>query len=408
MPNPQPFAVRDQQATHVVIELFGGDNNLNDFVIEDLREMIAGNTGPIAVLALADFADQGAVVIELSPRTGNRVIASLGEIDTGDPTALTEFLSRALVSYPNAAHRAIGFWDHGSGVFDEFDPQGRSLTRTLSQPARWARGRARAARKLFVKRASAAVPSLRAMLHDDTNGGLLTNREAGRVLSDAFQLAQLDRVDMIFSDTCLNGMIEVLAELERFADVIVGSEDLEPGDGWDYALWFERTSAAPPSTATEWAASAVDSFGDSYAPRVGEHPVTLAAYRTGSSLIDDVGRLTQALENKGEPGFFLVDRARGKAQSFARRDTYDLADFVTHLRAIAEDQAIERACDTVTAALETSRVASVAHGAQVANARGLAIWIPSSRYALDDVKATYAELAFAARTGWLEYLSRHR
>ena len=56
MAKPEPFAVRDRDATHVVIELFGGDNNLSDFVIEDLREMIAGNTGSLAVLVVADFA----------------------------------------------------------------------------------------------------------------------------------------------------------------------------------------------------------------------------------------------------------------------------------------------------------------------------------------------------------------
>jgi hypothetical protein len=408
MATPEPFKVRDQSATHVVIELFGGDNNLSDFVIEDLREMIAGNTGSLAVIAVADFASQGAAVVELSPRTGNRVIEQLGEINTGDPATLTSFLARALASYPNAARRAIGFWDHGSGVFDEYDPQARGIGRTLSQPARWARGRSRAARKLFVRRSAAAIPGLRAMLHDDTNGGLLTNREAGKVLADAFQQAAVASVDLIFSDTCLNGMIEVLTELAPFADVIVGSEDLEPGDGWDYALWFERLSASPPADAGAWGKLAVESFGDSYASRVGEHPVTLAAYRTKNGLAEGIKALVAALSAKGAAGFELVDRARGKAQSFARRDTYDLADFIAELRKASHDAALARACDGVAGELETARVASVAHGAQVKRAQGLAIWIPSNRYALEDVQATYQDLAFASKTGWLDYLSSYR
>jgi hypothetical protein len=406
------YDVLDTQADHVVIEVFGGDNNLNDFVMEDMREMMAGNTGSdakVVVLALADFATDGASVVELSPRTGNRVVEPEGEINTGDPDTLIEFFSRAINSYPNAQRRAIGFWDHGSGVFDEFDPQVRSATRALARPARSARGRSRAARKLFVKRSSVNEPKIRAMLHDDTNGGLLTNKEAGRVLAETFQLTDgVSRVDMIFSDTCLNGMIEVLAELGPYADFVVGSEDLEPGDGWDYALWFQRITTQRPADTAAWARSAVEAFGDSYRDRTTLHPVTLGAYRTQTKLLGAVADLVRALVDTGENGFVPVDRARGKAQAFARRDTYDLADFTTHLAGFADDARVKQSCKSVQSSLEEARVAAVKHGDQVANAQGLAIWIPSTRYALTEVKETYQELAFEKQTGWLQYLEKYR
>ena len=64
------------------------------------------------------------------------------------------------------------------------------------------------------------------MLHDDTNGGVLTNYEAHGVLKAAFSRAGMEgkKVDLIFSDTCLNGMIEVLEQFKEFAEVVVGSE----------------------------------------------------------------------------------------------------------------------------------------------------------------------------------------
>ena len=75
-----------------------------------------------------------------------------------------------------------------------------------------------------------ANPSARAMLHDDTNGGVLTNLEAEGVLKAAFKRAGMTgKVDLIFSDTCLNGMIEVAEQLKDYATCIVGSEELEPG-----------------------------------------------------------------------------------------------------------------------------------------------------------------------------------
>jgi hypothetical protein len=207
----QPYPVRDREVTHAIIEIFGGDNNLNDFVVEDMQEMAAGNRGPFAVLALADYADRGGVVVELSPRAGNRVLEELGEIDTGDPETLATFLARALVTYGPGVKKAIGFWDHGSGVFDEEDPRETILERRLGSLPRHRRPRSRPARALFGRPARlAAAAGLRAMLHDDTSGGVLTNLEAGSVLKAAFARAGMAgrKVDLIFSDTCLNGIIQ--------------------------------------------------------------------------------------------------------------------------------------------------------------------------------------------------------
>ena len=54
----RPFSVSGTDATHVIIELFGGDNNLSDYVMEDLQEMAAGNRGSFAVIGLVDLAGE--------------------------------------------------------------------------------------------------------------------------------------------------------------------------------------------------------------------------------------------------------------------------------------------------------------------------------------------------------------
>jgi Clostripain family len=115
----------------------------------------------------------------------------------------------------------------------------------LRATPRHRRSRSLPARRLFISRGMlAANPRLRAMLHDDTNGGVLTNREAYGVLKAAFSRSHYaEPVDLIFSDTCLNGMVEVLDQFKEFATVVIGSEDLEPGDGWEYYEWFRLMSA---------------------------------------------------------------------------------------------------------------------------------------------------------------------
>jgi len=401
----QPFPVRDPDVTHVVIELFGGDNNLSSYVLEDLQEMAAGNSGRIATLALADFEDRPAQVIELSPEAGRRVIASLGEVDTGDPETLATFIARALVSYPAAAHKALGFWDHGTGVFDEDDPNEVSLDRALRRVARRSRSRSFPARRLFVARSRlAANPRLRAMLHDDTDGGVLTNYEAYGVVKAAFQRAGVAGVDMIFSDTCLNGMVEVLEQFKDFTDVVVGSEDLEPGDGWDYERLFRAMSEGPPVDGVEWGRMAVQAYEDGYRNRPNQHPCTLGAFRSQHGITAAFEGLVAALRPEGRRGFAWVQEARAFSQSFDRRDTYDVKDFATRLLGIGETAAVRDACGALAASVDEARIHATALGDDVQDAHGLAFWLPSNRTAFRRVAGTYAKLRFDQATGWSSYL----
>ena len=411
MATPIPIPIDLSNVTHVVIELFGGDNNLNAYVIEDLQEMAAGNRGSFAVIALSDFEDGEAKVMALTPSTGLHVVESLGEIDTGDPETLASFLARSLVTAKKVPHKAIGFWDHGSGVFDEDDPNETYLERRLRAVPRHRRSRSVPARRLFVSPSKlAAEPRLRAMLHDDTNGGVLTNYEAHGVLKAAFSRAGMEgkKVDLIFSDTCLNGMIEVLEQFKEFAEVVVGSEDLEPGDGWEYTEWFGLMSDSPPADAVQWARQAVQGFEAGYTNRPDQFPCTLAAFRTDNKLTDAMKGLVEVLGPHAGQGMNWLKLAVLDSQSFARRDTFDIRDFAEKLKATATAGDVQASCDRIIGAFDESRVYSAALGPAVQNSHGLAFWYPTSNYSFASVKETYAKLYFDQRTGWSTYLSKYR
>ena len=402
---PEPYAVADRDVSHAVIEIFAGDNNLSQFVLEDMKEILAGMSRPFSVLAMADFVDTEAAVIELSPDGGGRVLDHLGEIDTGDPQTLADFLSRALVSYSPSTRKAIGFWDHGSGVFDEYDPNEVSLERRLRSYPRYRRSRSVSARRLFISRGRLfSDVRTRAMLHDDTNGGVLTNHEAYGVLQQAFDRSGSDPVDIIFSDTCLNGMIEVLAQFNEFAETVVGSEDLEPGDGWDYYEWFHTMSQAPPRTAEEWSKQAVEAFERGYKRRPAAHPCTLGAFRSDQRISSVFKDLILACDDHGKTGFDWLREARDYSQSFARHDTYDIRDFVGNLHIVATDARVQELCEELTRAFDEARIHSTALGEEVKNAQGLAFWFPSNRYAYRQVVDTYRKLRFDKDTDWSDYL----
>ena len=108
------FPVLAGDADLAVIMMFGGDNNLSHYIQDDLHEMAAGLGRNTAAIALIDYANAPASVVEVTAADGIRELEGWGEIDTGDPAVLQRFLTRALASYPRA-RKAIGFWDHGPG-----------------------------------------------------------------------------------------------------------------------------------------------------------------------------------------------------------------------------------------------------------------------------------------------------
>ena len=203
------------------------------------------------------------------------------------------------------------------------------------------------------------------MLIDTTSGGMLTNAEASGVLRAAFERSgQTRRFDLIFSDTCLNGMVEVLDEFEPFAGVIVGSEELEPGAGWDYERFFRAMSDAPPTTPEAWGRQAVDAYGEAYTNRPNLFPCTLAAFRARNKIASIFADLVAALVPLGHAGWMTLLDTRFGAQCFAQRDTYDIRDFATRLvgRAGAE---VDAACTRLVAEVDRACVRNVALGTDV-------------------------------------------
>jgi hypothetical protein len=407
MTDVEPFAVTDPKVSHVIIELFGGDNNLSKFVKQDLQEMAAGNHGSIAMIGLADYRNAGGQVIELSPSAGLRVVEQLGEIDTGDPETLADFLARAMVSFPDVPHRGLGFWDHGSGVFDEKDEHEIILDSAVRGVSRNARGPARPARRLFIPHQKVVSDEgTRAMLNDETSGGILTNVEASAVMRVAFERAGSPApFDILFSDTCLNGMVEVTEQFREFATVIVGSEELEPGAGWDSERFYRAMSDEPPATPEAWGTQAVDAFGRAYQDHPNLFPCTLAAFRSVNAITDAFAALVAALQPLGHAGWEKLLGVRSKCQPFGRRDSYDIRDFAANLKGVL-GAAVDDPARKLIAAVDEACVRNVALGSKVDKASGLAFWFPSDSRWFGDTAGTYRELDFDKAVGWASYLSR--
>ncbi|MGR0480875.1 MAG: clostripain-related cysteine peptidase [Candidatus Electronema sp. V4] len=407
---PKPFDVTKKNPTHVVIEMFGGDNNLDEFVDKDMQEMLEGMSEDMSALCLVDYygKEKPAQVFELTKQGQKKSLEDWKEINTGDPKILGEFLSRALATYSSDTKIAIGFWDHGTGIFDEQDPEKKKGKLREMKDSRSTRIKfLRPARSSFLT--GNLTRGQKAMLHDETDNGLLTNREAGRMLASALNGR---KVSMIFSDTCLNGMVEVTHEFAKHAEVIVASEDLEPGDGWDYKRWFGKMAAAPPVDSASWAKQAVDAFGETYEKEDDLHPCTLGAFKTDNNLAQAFKELIKAVDAHGRTGWYWMRDARENTQSFSTYATYDLLHFTETLKTVIKEEGeaaktVREKADALTDALKSCRVHSVALGDNVPDSHGLAFWFPYELAQLKRDIETYRSLSFDLDTNWTCYLRNY-
>ncbi len=413
--DPRPFdGIENRNAKFVVLEVFAGDNDLNDRIYEDLHEArngMSGADGSVALLALVDRVRGSSQVVEVT-EDGISKISKPGELDVGDPQVLASFIARGLVSYSARTRFAIGFWGHGSGVFDETDVKEKILGRL--GPFRLWLGPASSpqAGQLLAGIYDLESFKTESLLTDSTPRSILTTREAGSMLASAFASAQRKApVDMIFSDSCLNGMVEVFQELQPYAEVLVGSEDNEPDSGWDYQAWMRKTTTSPPTDSAAWGRQAVEAYGESYgakfkkAPKTSQ-PCTLGAFRSQTEVMNEFKLLVDAIQKEQE-GFKWMVAARDSCQAFDRRDSYDILSFASKLGGIAGSEGVKQAAAQLVKVFRAAQVDSVNLGDEVQDAHGLAFWFPSNRRFFRDIEATYQGLSFAQGTGWHAYLAKN-
>lgn len=173
-----------------------------------------------------------------------------------DKQTLKSFISWAKGSYP-AERYALVIWCHGSGwrrfevssaaswnvepMFSSSEENGR-YTRAREAPA--------GVRETPVKGCSADG--------DD----ILMNAEAAEAISEAMGPTKLD---VLAFDSCLMQMMETAYAFCNVATMLVASEDLVLGYGFQYDTWLRRLNAQPTSDAGQLADILVSDYRRKYA-----------------------------------------------------------------------------------------------------------------------------------------------
>lgn len=406
-------AAGDELAEWTVMVFLNADNDLEEYGIHDFYEMSdVGSTAEVNIIVQIDRSNgwfvwpAGAdwhqtlrfhIKRDMAPVPAS-AIEDLGEVNMGSGAALADFVKWARAKFP-AKRYFLDIWDHG---------QGWRLRRVLPLDPRAERYGDLLRYRIALLEAEMAVEdirflsandpprpilspnttvagSVRYISIDDTDGGdKLFNRE----IQDSLEaLLDGDRLDVIGFDACVMAMVETAYAMRNIATVMVGSEELEPGTGWDYRKWLGPLIQQPTMDAESLGRLLVSAYDQTYSTDDGD--TTQSAVRL--SMIEDLAKglseLSNLLGSKLATEASSVLAARQDCKTYAPGYGFhgiDLGRFLERLAERSTNDQIQRAAQGVLSTLSASVIANyVGYGRgndRGYGSKGLSLYFPESRF----------------------------
>ncbi|MCL2570869.1 MAG: clostripain-related cysteine peptidase [Defluviitaleaceae bacterium] len=238
-------------------------------------------------------------------------VTSMGNVSMGDPTTLRDFIVYGMDNYP-ADRFGLIMWDHGGGSIAGFGHDEKFNDDSLTLHDMW-----------------------------------LAFEESG---------LRNSKLEFLGFDACLMATIEMAVLASDYAYVLIASEDLEPGDGWDYTF-LGALNTKPQMNGITLGKTIVDSFMDFYGPDSDELlSLSVTDLTRVQPVMDTMGELmavaSNRLKSQNGPSFHQLAQKRGVTKTFGEgspRDNYsdmvDIGDMARHLAEYFphEARAVQRA-----------------------------------------------------------------
>jgi hypothetical protein len=410
-----------------VMVYLAGDNNLDSAGVGDLKEMKkVGSTAHIIVIAQFDRQGKDLSTNRYYIRKGGTlakdVVGSLGETNMGDPRVLEGFIKWGIKKYP-AEHYLLVVWNHGNGWDDEnvYRVARKIMNLNVRRrgevvvPAKGAAKDSVSIRRirviggkkfrhaLFHTSIMKAIKT-RGIAYDDDAQDFLDNIEMKRLLASAKGILKR-KIDILGMDACLMSMAEVVYQLRGSVSLTVGSEEVEPGDGWPYDRILAKLTKKPTMMPSELATTIVNEYLASYPANAG---VTQSACD-----LSKAGALASAVDQlaDGVNSHFSDDAERAKivecrlkTQAYDTPDYVDLYDFCDLLEGRTGFDDIRAACRGVKNVIQQDGIVirSGYKGTNVKHSHGLSIYFPQR-----SLSSLYATLDFTKKTSWEKFLDNY-
>ncbi|GAG72110.1 unnamed protein product [marine sediment metagenome] len=360
-----------------VMVYLAADNDLESAGINDINEMeMVGSSSDVNIVVQADripgydnsngdwtTTRRYYITQDFDPvQINSQLKSDLGELNMGDSQTLVDFASWAVTNYPAKKYLLV-IWNHGGGF--------RSPAYTAKDIA-W----------------------------DNTSGGdRITMPELEYALSTIS--AQMGKnIDIVGMDACLMAMTEVAYQIKDYADILVASEENEPGDGWPYDTILAQLVSNPLMSPVQLAADIVDKYIFSYP----SYEVTQSAVDLSyiDALAGQLSGMAFAIMSDTLTPKNIYINAAYSSQYYGDPDFIDLYDFCSKVLIYSYNVQVKSIALSIQQTLISSVVInSNYNGWSVSGSEGLSIYFPWY-YGYNYVK--YSATNFAQHTFWDEML----
>ena len=409
-----------------VMVYLAGDNNLDSAGVIDLKEMKkVGSTEQINVIAQFDREGKAIATNRYYIRKGGTlakdVVGSLGETNMGNPRVLEDFIKWGIKNYP-AEHYLVVVWNHGNGWNDEnvYRVARNMMKLNIKRrgevvlPAKGAqkdsvsirRIRAIGGKKfrhaLFHTSIMKAI-TIRGIAYDDDAQDFLDNIEMKRLLASTKKILKR-KIDILGMDACMMSMAEVVYQLRDSVSLTVGSEEVEPGDGWPYDRILAKLAKKPAMTPNELATTIVNEYVASYPANAGVTQSACDLSKAGllASAVDQLADVLNSHLSDASVRATVIE-CRLQTQAYDTPDYIDLYDFCNLLESKTGFDDIRAACSAVKNMIQRNGlvIRSGYKGKNVKHSNGLSIYFPQK-----SLSSLYATLDFTKKTSWGKFLER--
>lgn len=434
-PVPPPVAAANAKWT--VLVYMNAKNNLECDALVNFAEMESiGSTAAVQIVAELGRPkkDYGCgnkwsgvyrfhVERQKDPSVDNAIKGSNLSVDAdmGSAETLAQFVTWGRSAYP-ADHYLLIIWNHGQGW--RFQTAIRSDVKSAAASGRGLRVDANSTIEALGPRRS-QVGGFKSVSFDDDTGNFLYNSDIVAALTPVLKGS---KVDVLGFDACLMAMIETGYAMQTIANVMVGSEELEPGAGWKYddfigAMNSQAESLDGPAIGKLLVASYKKQYGDIY-----RTTLSALALEKINTVSRSVSTLADQLSTNLTSERAAIAESRSKCRNYGQqatvpmRNPIDLSFFAAQLAQEAKAPTLKAAARDVidkVGGLVIANYASQRLGVEAGyGSHGLSIYFPATKTDFnDDVPDNSGYLksnadhpvAFVKEPGihWADFVSRY-
>lgn len=420
-----PKHIKATQPKRTIMIYMAADNDLRPFAARNIQQM--ANIGSNQNITIAVHLD---IRISGNKKITRRYLIEKDQVlhidpynpltqqmDSGNPATLISFCEWAIKSYPADEYDLI-LWNHGTGILEP--PHGKIINPMDLFVFNPSTHRFDLDRSIgFMDAIDQTDTQQRGVCWDDSTGNYLSNRKMEVALQKiCTNFLDGKKFGIIGFDACLMSMIEVCSFIQKYAHVMVSSEEVELGMGWKYDEVLSPFLTTRLNTAA-FGAHIVRAYEKTYQSITNDYTLSAINLDALFSLEQNINNvatlLIDSLDKQKNIFLPILKESRHKllCTHFDEPTYIDLHHFyknlATNLKKSANNNQMNAALkNNLFTKLEDGMkiieqiVIANTVGKNLKNAQGIAIYFPER-----GIHSSYQEATFLANNSWGSLLMRY-